>query len=47
VRGLHALHADDDALLDAALPVFDALAAAFGAAPASTANPRRKRRQSR
>jgi hypothetical protein len=47
VRGLHALHADDDALLDAALPVFDALAAAFAAVPASTANPRRKRRQSR
>jgi hypothetical protein len=49
VRGLHALHADDDALLDAALPVFDALAAAFAAAPASasTAHPRGKRRQSR
>lgn len=32
VRGLHRLHADDDALLEAALPVFDALHAAMGAA---------------
>ena len=29
VRGLQALHADDDALLDAALPAFDACYAAF------------------
>jgi hypothetical protein len=47
VRGLHALHANDDALLEAALPVFDALAAAYAAAPASTASLRRKRRESR
>jgi len=32
VRGLQALHVDDDALLAAALPVFDALHAAMGAA---------------
>jgi len=32
-RGLQALHADDDALLAAALPLFDALHAAFGATP--------------
>ena len=33
VRGLHARHADDDGLLDAALPLFDALHAAFGTTP--------------
>jgi hypothetical protein len=33
VRGLQTRHADDDGLLDAAMPVFDALHAAFGAAP--------------
>ena len=30
VRGLQAIHADDDALLDAAMPFFDALHTAFG-----------------
>ena len=29
-RALKATHADDDALLDAALPLFDALHTAFG-----------------
>lgn len=43
VRGLHALHADDDALLEAALPIFDALAAAFAAAqPASPSTTKRR-----
>ena len=32
-RGLQAMHADDDALLAAALPFFDALHAAFGTTP--------------
>jgi hypothetical protein len=33
VRGLHAQHADDDALLAAALALFDTLYAAFRSAP--------------
>ena len=36
VRGLQALHDDDEALLAAALPVFDALHAALGAEPRKT-----------
>jgi hypothetical protein len=33
IRGLQTLHVDDDALLAAALPLFDSLYAALGATP--------------
>lgn len=39
LRGLQATHPDDDALLQAALPIFDALLAGLAAAPASGSRP--------